>query len=268
MFSEGFSFPHPVLGLDDDIKGEFNCNIDVERNAEDRAIRFYNIRYSITNDYIRGLVENDEAGILIKIYCSSTFKTWTFIDPGESFQIDENDLFNKIDIDVLIITKKSIEEYKDNTFHSQFNGHTFSVNSKEILAVSGKLVMEIEKVDEKQGLGNIFKFFSHDSDKPIQFTYQDKIHIMYPVDIDGGHPPNSLFKSSPWTAYNMFIIPALTEAFRRAKEARHEVEGWEWFTVITSLFPEDEWEEEPFVNAQLLLRRGIPMLNAYHELKN
>jgi hypothetical protein len=267
MFSEGFSFPHPVLGLEDDISGEFNCTIEIDRLSKERLIRFYNLQYAISNEYIRNLIDSDKAGILIKVYCSSTFKTWTFINPKNEFTIDENDLFNKVEITALIVTMVQVENFQDISFHSHFEGVTFTVNPKEVLAVSGRLTMRIEKVNEKLGLGNIFKFFSQETDKPIHFTYhQNNIHIMYPIDGKGDHPPNALFKSAPWTAYNMFIIPALAEAFRFVENAREEAEGYEWFTVITNLLPEDDWLQDSFINAQLLLKKGIPVLNSYNEL--
>ncbi len=267
MFSGGFSFPHPVLGLGDDISGAFNCSMDIERDANQRAIRFHNIKFEITNDYINTIIQDGEAGILMKVYCSSTFKTWTFLNPKDYFLINENDLYNKVEISVFVVTKTQIEQYSDNSFNKQFDGFTFGLNAKEVLAVTGNITMKIEKVDEKLGLGNIFKFFSHSSDKPLQFTYhQNKIHIMYPVDINGEHPPNALFKTSPWTAYNMFIVPALSGAFDFVEEAREEAEGYEWYAVILDLLPEDQWQRDSFVNAQLILKKGIPVLNSYNEL--
>ena len=268
MFTEGFSFPHPVLGLDDDMQGIFNYSLEIKRNANDRRIKFYNLKYEITNDYIRNLVEEGKAGILIKIYCSSTFKTWTFIDPVNNFEIEENDLFNKIDINILIITKNQISEYSDKSFHPQFSGHTFTINPKEILAITGNMTMKIDKVNEKLGLGNIFKFDKLDIDKPIQFLCnQDKIHIQCPVTFEGEYPPSLYFNNLPWTAYQMFIIPALAEAFRFASEKEDEAKDFEWYTVISNLLPTDKWLHDPFSNAQLVLNKGIPILDAYNQLK-
>lgn len=267
MFTDSYSFPHPVLGISDDISGEFNAAIEVERNAKIRAIKFFNIKYNITNDYIKSLIDNGEAGLLVKVYCSSTYKTWSFFEPGEYFEINENDLFNKVDIQLLIVANKAIPNYQHNSFNPQFSGYIFNVNEKEVLAISGNLTLMIEKINEKLGLGNIFKFFSIDPGKPIHFTYnQNKIYIMYPVDGKGNHPPSRLFKIFPWSAYNMFILPALTGAFEFATKEKSEAENYEWYTVITNFFPEDMWDSDPYVNAQLLLQKGIPIINAFTEL--
>ena len=48
MFTEGYSFPHPVLGNEDDISGEFNVVFDVTR-SENRKIVFENISVEVMN---------------------------------------------------------------------------------------------------------------------------------------------------------------------------------------------------------------------------
>lgn len=269
MFTEGYSYPHPVLGVEDDIAGEFNVTLQITRNSLQRKLVFCNIATNIINEYVKDLVGSGAAGILIKVYCASTFKTWTIVDPGESFELDENDLINKAEVQMYIVAKKEITDYQDGSFHSQFGETPFSVGTHEVLAVSGKVTLPIEKQHEKLGLGNIFKFFSHDADKPMTFTYQqDKIYIMYPVAVNGEHPPNWLFNMTPWSAYNLFIIPALAGAFAFIEsEEKQEVENYEWYMVINNLLPEDQREDDAYVNAQLLLQKNIPITNAYEELK-
>lgn len=230
MFTEGYSYPHPVLGVEDDIAGEFNVTLQIARNSLQRKLKFHNITTNITNEYVKGLVNSGGAGILIKVYCASTFKTWTILDPGESFELDENDLVNKAEVQVYIVAKKEITDYQDSSFHSHFSGVTFSVGGYEVLAVSGKVTLPIEKRHEKLGLGNIFKFFAHEAGKPMTFSYdQDKIHIMYPIADNGEHPPNWLFNMTPWSAYNLFIIPALAGAFSLIESNdKEDAENYEW----------------------------------------
>ncbi len=267
MFADSFSFPHPVLGLNDDIQGEFTISIKVERNVQERKLRFYNFEYLIDNKYINELINKNKAGILIKIYCSSTFLTWTILDPQKNFELDENDLFNKIEINVFIVTKERIENYSHSSFNPQFEGFNFSLNENEIIGLTGKTTMGIEKTDEKLGLGNIFKFFSHDTEKPIEFSYNhDKIHIIYPKEGEN-HPPNALFKSHPWAAYNIFIVPALQGAFQFAQDEPSDAEGLEWYTLLTNIIPQDQWGlSDNYSNAQKFLKGKLPVIKAFTEL--
>ena len=270
MFTEDFSFPHPVLGLDDDIDGEFNCEMEVERNDSEKKIRFHNIKYEITNDYIKSLVDNGEASILIKLYCSSTFKTWSIRDPGASasFELDENELCNKVDIQCYVIAINDLMNYQDTSFHTDYAGCIFSVAENDVIAVTGNMPLNILKNHEKLGLGNIFDWNTIEPDLPIHFSYNtDKIRINYPKTADGKDPFGYLFETNKWTAYNIVIVPALSGAFDILKSAEaSDYADKDWYNVITSLLPKEEWlDDEPFSNAQRLLG-DLPMINAFNEL--
>lgn len=267
MFTEGYSFPHPVLGNDDDILGEFNVSFDVFR-GEERKILFENISVEITNQFFKQLIEKDDACCFIKIYCSSTLTTWTFELGGRStIEIDENDMVNKAEVQVFIITKTDIQEYSDSSFNSQYDNETFSLSKNEVIGISGKVTLPIPKVNEKLGLGNIFKFNYQEFGKPIEFEHHhDKIFINYPMTKNGEHPPNMLFTTNPWTAFNIFIVPALCEALRYVDEENDEAIKWEWYSVIDQLLPDSERSGNNFVDAQLILQKELPLLLAYNEL--
>jgi hypothetical protein len=265
MFTEGYSFPHPVLGNEDDISGEFNISLSVSR-SESRKIVFENILVDITNPYIKEQINKGNASWFIKIYCSSTLTTWMF-ESTNNFEINEDDLINKADVQVFIITKSEIPNYSDITFNPEYGAETFSLNKKEIIGISEKVSVSIPKVNEKLGLGNIFKFNYHEKDKPIDFEHHhDKIFINYPITSKGEHPPNMLFSTSPWTAFNIFIVPALSEALRYIEDEPEEAGKWEWYSVIDQLLPVDQRSGDNFADAQKILQKEIPVLLAYNEL--
>jgi hypothetical protein len=265
MFTEGYSFPHPVLGNEDDISGEFNLNLDVLR-SESRKIVFENISFDITNPYIKSLIENDIAKCFIKVYCSSTLTTWMF-NLDEKYEINEDDIINKAEVQAFIISKSEITNYRDVTFNLQYGTEVFSLNKNEVIGISGKVVLQIPKVNERLGLGNIFKFNSHEKEKPIEFEFHhDKIFINYPVTQKEEHPPNLLFSTSPWTAFNIFIVPALAEALRYIKNEPVEARNWDWFSVIDILLPDHQRTEDHFADAQRIIQKELPVLLAYNEL--
>jgi hypothetical protein len=269
MFTEAYSFPHPVLGVGDDMVGEFNADIQVERKSEARTLQFRITKTQIDNEYIKSFVDKGKAGLLVKIYCSSTYKTWAIVDPGEYFDLDEDDVANKIEAQVFVIAKEQIASYQDESFNPAYQGVGFVVDENEVLAVSGKVTLPIEKLNEKLGLGNIFHFRAQSPDMPISFGYQqDKIHVRYPTGPGGEDPVNLLFKLSPWTAYNLFILPALTGAFEFIEKVGNEAAAdYEWYLVISSLLPEDQRLDDAYANAQLLLRNNLPIIRSFDELK-
>lgn len=270
MKTDNTSFPHPVLGLSDDVEGNFSLGINIERIKDDKAIQFVVSNIVIDNPYFNSLIERNIAGIVYKVYCSSTFKTWTFKNVKEIFKIPEDEICNKVEIQPLIVALSDIERYTDESFNPEFDDCVFSVKKHEIIGLLGSITIPIDKDYEKLSLGNIFNFSpEEDCKKPCSFEFRtDKITIRYPVTINGDHPPTGLFHKSPWAAYNIFIIPALTEAFRIMSDddQKGDFESLDWYFVLNSLLPEDQRDNDPYRNAQLLLDNDIPVLKAFDEL--
>ncbi|MDZ7694749.1 MAG: hypothetical protein U5K69_27130 [Balneolaceae bacterium] len=176
-----FSFPHPVLGSNDDIEGEFNVNLSITREPKTREIIFEFEKLQITNEYFDHLLNKQLAGPFVKIYCSSTLKTWTFHDKI-SMKINEDEIINHVDIDVRILSLVDGLEYYHESFNNQYGGQKFTVNKNDVLATLEKERIPIPKEDEKLGLGNIFKFKTHDnSDKALEVdaTNDEYIEITY-----------------------------------------------------------------------------------------
>lgn len=265
MFTEGYSFPHPVLGNADDIQGELNISLDVQRRA-DRKIVFENATVEITNPYLKELVEANKALCTLRIYCSSTLRTWVFPMP-QQIEINEDDLINKAELQILIVASEAIGNFRDASFHPQYANSNFSINRNDVIGISGKVTVTIPKVDEKLGLGNIFKFYPNDTSVPIRIEpNHDKIYIYYPVTAKNEHPPNVLFSRKPWTAFSIYIVPALAEALRYIEVKPGEADGWEWYTVIDDLHPEEDRLGEYYPEAQTIIQSQLPVLLAYDEL--
>jgi hypothetical protein len=276
MNTVSFSLPHPVLGLGDDIDGAFSIEIQVKRDPAKRCMEFHITNLEVTNKYVSAHLREQRFGIVFKVYCSSTFKTWSFLNPIGLFTIPEDELANKVEIEAFIVALQPFATYADKSFNPDFEGEIFSLGKFDIVGTVGKIIVPIEKKYEKLSIGNIFSFVPEESHlKPVSFDLNgDKIIVKYPVTATGAHPHNQLFNKSPWVTYNILIVPALTEAFRilsKAQEDKKSQEDMEsidteWAYVLDSNLPVSERHNDPFVNAQLLLRQEIPLLLAYNEL--
>jgi len=270
MNSESKYFPHPVLGIADDIIGNIKLQIEVGRDAPNKSIVFKIVENEIVNDYFKELINKGKASVLFKVYCSSTFKTFNFINVKDAFEINETEVCNKIEIEPFIISNVDNKQYSDGTFNTEFDNQMFTVNKYDIIGVLGRLTIPIDQKYEKLSIGNLFVFEENeDYTKPMSFDLTlEKIHIKYPPTKEGEHPPNALFHKNAWTAYNIFIIPALTEAFsilqNPAKSS--DVLELEWAQTLNDLLPESERDNDSFINAQLILNKEIPLLKAYDEL--
>lgn len=265
MFAEGYSFPHPVLGNDDDISGEFNISLNVARN-DSKKIVFENVTVTVTNSYIQNHIDCGNAKAYVKVYCASSLTTWMF-EANNMFEIDEDEIVNRVELQVFILTTKDVQNYSDSSFNAQYGNELFSLSKNEVIGISGSVAIAIPKANEKLGLGNIFKFNFHDTGKPIHFEYHhDKIFINYPVTKMDEHPPNLLFSTSPWTAFNIFIVPALENALKYIKDDPDAAEQWNWYSVLDSLLPIEKRTGDYFADAQKIIQNQIPVLLACEEL--
>ncbi len=149
-------FPHPVLGLSDDITGNMILEIEVERNQIDKTIVFKILKSEINNAYFKNLIEEGEASILFKVYCSSTFKTFNFLNVSEEFKINENEICNKIEIEPFIISSFNKADYSDQSFNAEFDSQNFEVNKYDVIGILGKITIPINQRYEKLGIGNLF----------------------------------------------------------------------------------------------------------------
>ncbi|WP_128543210.1 hypothetical protein [Larkinella soli] len=271
MQAQTYSFPHPVLGLGDDISGMLNLELETTRNSQNRTLEFNIKKFKVENGYFEDLLVSNKAGILYKVYCSSTLKTWTFLNPKDKFEIPEDDLDNKADISPYLIALEELKDYSDSSFNEDFENQKFTIGKYDIIGLLGTLQVPITKEYENLTLSNIFRFSaSNDEEGPITFNFNsDKIFIYYPIAQDGAHIHNALFNKYRWTAYNLFILPALTEAFRLMKapnDIKEEYQDKEWCNVLSRLFPDHENTPDPYSCAQLLLNRELPLLLSYNEL--
>lgn len=265
MFSDSYSFPHPVLGVADDIEGEFNFSVCIERRGEERVVYFKSKKLEIKNDYISKLVNEGYVDFVLSIYCGATYQSWVSYGTDDSF-IPEDQLASRIEVQPLLVTRKDIPNYYDKSFNSDYEQNHFSLVKSEIVGVSGKKVLPIEKIDERLGFGSIFKWKQTDAEKSVEYYLEsDQIEITYPVKRDNDDPISYLFKIKPWTSYSIFILPALEEAFRYMKDAKGSAERFDWYWVLSELLPEDERTPSPFVNAQRVIKDFHPLQEVYFE---
>ena len=62
-------FPHPVLGIEDDITGEFSSELTYK---SDKNFINLSITYKLIEDFLHQLIEDGKAYFLTQVYCRAT----------------------------------------------------------------------------------------------------------------------------------------------------------------------------------------------------
>lgn len=274
MIIKNISMPHPVLGITGDFKeGVFNTFCKIKVDKESRQYKFDNIIIEITNPYIKNLYETKKLDLIVKICCTPTYKTWVFTNPKE-ISIPENEIDILIEVESFLLVSERVEKFFDNTFSDDFENQSFELDKGDIVSLTGPKRIPIRKENEKVSLGSIFRFSKITPDSDIQELYfdfdEDQVVIHYPSTNPDFDPVTLLFdkvQGLPYTALNLYIIPALTEAFKVMQENEEEnYKEKKWFLILESLLPPQDWSDEPFINAQRVIKTGLPINMAFDEI--
>jgi hypothetical protein len=273
MTGINISMPHPVLGILDDMSGSFNVRFKITMDRQSRQYVFSDILVEISNLYLDDLYEKGKLDFVIKVSCVPTYMNWTFLNLTQ-FSLPENEVDILLEIESFLLVRSEPLSYNDNSFSNIFGNKVFDLVKGDIVALTGPQRIPIEKGNEKATLGSIFRFEKTDLNarvKELHFEFDaDQIVIHYPSIDAEADPITLLFDKkigAPYTALNLYVIPALEQVFKAMEDEPQLYESYKWFTVLNSLLPPSMREKDNhFINAQRVIRTGIPINLAFKEL--
>jgi hypothetical protein len=259
-----FAFPYPVLGSGSSVEGDFDVTIDISRN-EAGSVIFQTHNVNIGNEEVKDLYNKSICRIVLRIYCASTFYSDS-LDCSEDqlVTIEEDKLINRCEAEVLLVLNEDLE-YSLESFSEDYKGLSFQLKKNDVLGVTSILRWDVPRSYEKLASNSIFKWTmrSEDSDMKeiVSFNFDnDEIHITYPFnnDID---PASALFRKNVNTAYWSFIVPALTEGYRKILSdddvERSEYQNYRWFHYLEQVMNIRSLESpDPFELAQKVFIEG------------
>ncbi len=179
-------YPHPVLGIMDDVDGEFSCNLTVESSKEGIIIK---PSFQVANQDIEKLVSNGDANICLHLYCRGTLfrQNWVVKDLlSEEIRIDPNDLNGETEIDIFICSNKKFFNYQNSSFNKVFNNQEFEIEIGDILAYGGKGKFFANKSPEQlKAVSSIMRIKKGNfKNGPFLNDYDDKYIIVYLSETD------------------------------------------------------------------------------------
>ncbi len=275
MTGINISMPHPVLGIPEDMDGAFHVRFKISMDRQTRNYVFSDIMVEISNTYLASLYETGKLDFVLKVSCIPTYMNWTFLNPRQ-FNLPENEVDILLETESFLLVREDRLSYYDDSFSPVFGKKAFDLVKGDIVALTGSQKIPVEKNNEKATVGSIFRFEKIDvnsSIKELHFDFDaDQIVIYYPAANADADPITLLFDKkggAPFTALNLYVIPALEQAFRIISDEQesHHFEGYKWFTVLDTLLPRSARDKnDNFINAQRVLRPNVPVNLAYEEL--
>ncbi len=209
-------YPHPVLGIGDDVTGSIEVELRVSSSGKEIEIIPL---FKIVNDALQNLIEKKQAMFVSHLYCRGTmyrdvFKSEKNID--DEIKIVSHKLNGEVEIDFFICANEKISSYNSKEFNTDYKGYSFSVDKGDILAYAGKGKFFANKSPEE--LKSISALMNIDTtgerDHPMKLDYSgDKITILLCQNEYEGY---QIVKGN-LIAVNILlscvVLPALVEAF-------------------------------------------------------
>lgn len=187
MNFNNISFPHPVLGVANDILSEIKRidKDDIEINPSDVSYEI-KIKYSFDDEELKQLVKNGKAEFICEATCSNTLYREIIRSekPKIAFEIPRKQVKGRVEFVCLLVAKENIESYSNANFHQDYNGFSFEIEQGEVLAYFGDFSFNADIRYEK--LKAVSSFMEIVPNEELIYTHVDlkksKIEIQLPIE--------------------------------------------------------------------------------------
>ena len=182
MKIKNISFPYPVLGIGDDIVPLPSMQV---KQSADRFNYTFDIDYTMENEDIKKLVENDFAEYTCEVDCSKTNYRISFKSksPNLHIELSRQDVMGEIRFFNTIALRKPIKGYSNSQAHEDYKGFTIDLGLGDILAYLGEFSYDAEiKYDKLHAVNSFMEIKELASLESPQYDLTgDKIIILLPA---------------------------------------------------------------------------------------
>ncbi|WP_163863957.1 hypothetical protein [Myxococcus eversor] len=263
------SFPHPVVGIGDDIAGQLLCNApDFDFGADTTVVLVDGL--VVTNQTIAGLVRDQKAAFTVRVGCGATYYRETFRTHEARLRLTlpSATLVGDVEVQVRVCALQRIEQYGPVQLHPDYGDRTFDVQAGDVLALGADYALRVEK-----------QFDPLAADIPSIMRLQKGKHLSGPFEVNFGGEQIILILSAedyenygiasrnePELVHAALVMPVLCEAIRIIRRRADEDEmmtGLNWFRRLAAMMDARRIDEndEVLTAAQKLL--DMPLSRAF-----
>ncbi len=267
MAATSKSFPFPVLGNEDDIKGLFKpvMRYTLEPNAV-----VIECEFELSNSTIEQLIADKKAGYFVQVECGNTFYRRTFVtqEPKLKLEIEAGDLRDKVDVSFCVCATADIPDYSPDGIHPDLAGDPTAVETSDVLADGGTGSFMADKTFDplKAPVSSFMKIKeAKEKSAPMTIDYGgDQILIKLSKDDYKNYVYARKYAVS--TLHSTLVLPALVDALYVINKD-NTYEGSPWFSRIKQICRERDIDiSDPLTAAQRLL--GKPVERGLKEVRN
>lgn len=252
-------FPHPVLGIEDDIMGEFSAELTFKSDKENITLI---PTFRLNEQSIQNLIDNDKAYFLIQVYCSGTMYRQVFKSKSslpEPLKISSLKLRGEVEVHFFVCAVNDIDNFFSANFNSEYNSTKFSIQKSDLLAYGGKAKFTANKSSEElRSVSALIRIKnSQKSNHPMWNEYDgEKIEIMLCEEDYGNYQvvlKNKVFHN---LLHSSIVLPALIDAlyYIDLPEAK-EFDKKRWYKELKRIKSDSKKDHDCFKIAQNILEQ-------------
>lgn len=234
-------YPYPVLShfSDDYVGSEYKTIIGAEKVGHNIQIT---ISAEIENEGLKHLVETGQATLAYHLECAQTGyrKVLSSSDEAITHIILNGLISGKLQICPFIVATTDIPDYVNDSFHEDYRGFKFDIETGCVMAVGRQVNINIDKeVSDLANTGSVFSILKNEDENAMAMLVDldfRKIVIKLPEEDFFNYQSLRGEAIIQPVLNSMVIIPALVyvleEVARRDARERYEYSSYSWFRTI------------------------------------
>jgi len=251
-------FPHPVLGINDDINGSFSPELTY---SSDKDFIKISLTFKLVEHELSKLIEQGKAAFLTQVYCSRTIFREIFIARNTlppPILIPAFRLRGEVEVHFFICAAFEIPKYASQNFNPEYNKASFEIEKSDILGYGGKATFIANKSpDELKSIASLIRIKnSHIRSAAMYNEYDgEKIEIMLCEEDFTDYQLSIKKRQFINIIHSSIVLPALIDALHTIeKEDSKEFEDKRWYTILKDIKVKSK-TQDPFQIAQNILEK-------------
>lgn len=251
------SYPHPVLGNEDDAEGSFNVEFKYELSKE--AV-FLNTVFNLQNENIEKLIKQGMAAFIMEVECRSSFFRTSFSAKSktERFSIPSRLLRERVSVSFYVCASENIKDYIPSGCHPDYEGARFEIEKGDVIAAGGNCSFIAEKSFDPlrppiSSLMSIREGSRHAG--PMEIDYgPEKITVELSKDDWREYIEVKKQNLAVSTLHASIVLPVLIDAIYQVQKGNSEFEDKSWYGRLEAILDAKGLNgREPFEAAQRIL---------------
>ncbi|HRG88128.1 MAG TPA: hypothetical protein PLW44_03850 [Chitinophagales bacterium] len=250
-------FPHPVLGIDDDINAEFTGELTYSSNKDNISLE---IVFKLTDDQLTRYIQVKKIMFVIHVYCRGTMYRNVFVANStlpDPILIPAMQLKGDVEVDFFIAAVKQIDGYSSSSFHQDYKGYSFSIENADILAYGGKGKFIANKSPEElKSISSLIRVKNSGKNNQPMYNEYDGKKIEINLCEQDFERYQLAIRNKEWVnvIHSSIVLPALIDAlyFLEKPESKDCCER-RWYSALLDIKSKSKRTKDCFQLAQEIL---------------